>query len=121
MLPKGPAISCHFLSGASVRRGSKPATSAPCLARMSRHKGHKPSRFSTVPMSMPKRLVSAGILAVASTLAVCVDDPEPDSGVGEVEEEADDPVTEDGGDGIRADSLALISTGDDSSACLSAG
>src|SRR5512141_2365168 len=59
-----------------MRRGCNPATSAGCLVRMSRHKRCKPACFSTVPISIPKRVVPGGILIVGSRFAVCVGPPE---------------------------------------------
>jgi len=64
--------------------------------RMSRHKGRKPTCFSTVPLSIPKRVVPGGILIVGSRFAICGGEPEPAApaaaSVGDFEEESKDPV-----------------------------
>jgi hypothetical protein len=92
---------------------------------MSRHKRRKPACFSTVPISIPKRVVPGGMLIVGSRFAVCVGSPEPaapaDAGVGDFQEEPEDPaeVAEDVVDGVLADLCGLICTGDGPSTGLS--
>lgn len=77
-----------------MRRGCNPATSAGWLVRMSRHKRCKPASFSTVPISIPKRVIPGGILIVGPGFAACVGPSEPaapaDAGLDDCEEEPED-------------------------------
>jgi hypothetical protein len=59
---------------------------------MSRHKRCTPACFSTVPISIPKRVVPGGMLFVGSRFAVCVGPSELAAGVGEFEEVPEDPA-----------------------------